>query len=48
MVERFIEGLSNLTHKEAVLNKEIKAKNALKMENGKLKQKVSQFEHLLS
>ena len=47
ILERFIDGLSNLSHKEAVLNKQIKLKKSARRQNSQLKQKVNELNYLL-
>lgn len=46
-LERFIDGLANLSHKEAVLAKEVKLKQAARKEAGALKEKVNNLNMLL-
>ena len=46
-LERFIEGLSNMSHKEAGLAKEIKLKQAARKEAGALREKVNNLNMLL-
>jgi hypothetical protein len=46
-LERFIEGMSNLSHKEAVLHKEVKLKQNARKQNVELKEKVNSLNQLL-
>ena len=46
-MERFIDGMSNLSHKEAVLHKEIKLKQNARKQNNELKGKVNELNYLL-
>lgn len=46
-LERFIDNMSNLSHKEAVLNKEIKLKQNARKQNSELKEKVNELNLLL-
>jgi len=41
ILERFIDGMSNLSHKEAVLQKEVKLKQNARRTNAELKEKVT-------
>lgn len=46
-LERFVEGMSNLSHKEAVLHKEVKLKQNARKQNVELKEKVNSLNQLL-
>ena len=47
LLERFIEGMGNLSHKEAVLQKESRLKQAARKQNAQLKGKVTELNYLL-
>ena len=46
-LERFIEGLSNLSHKEAVMAKEVRLKQSARKESHNLREKVKELSIML-
>lgn len=47
LLEKFVEGLANTSHKEAMLSKEVRKKLELRRENEQLKGKVGELQHIL-
>lgn len=47
VLERFVQGLANKSHKEAILSKEVRLKQEARKEAGTLKEKVGFLNQLL-
>ena len=47
VLERFVDGMSNLSHKEAVLHKEVRLKQKARKTNQQLSEKIKELDYIV-